>query len=169
MPSPREILQTVKNTLKLVSVEPYLFFTLFGYTIRLVTLQSVLMESSCRNLHLFPDEICDNLDDHKSHQEVSIEAGNNFYSAIMLLSSLPAVIVAIFLGPWSDKYSRKYPLIISASGQMMESAVSAALTFFPRVSPVWYAVASILSGFSGGFITSASSAFSYMSDVTDER
>lgn len=169
MATSRSMLLTVKNTLKLVSVEPYLFFAMFGQTIRQVTFQSLLIESSCRNLHLYSDEICENLDDHKSHQELSIEAANNLYAGVMLLSSLPAIIVAIFLGPWSDKYSRKYPLIISACGQVLEATVSAVLTFFPRVSPVWYVVASILAGFSGGFIVSFSSAFSYLSDVTDER
>ena len=169
MATPRSILQTVISTLKLVTVEPYLFLSLFGYTVRLVTFQSLLMTSSCRNLHLLSDEICENLDDHKSHREVAIEAANNLYAAIMLMSSLPAVIVATFLGPWSDKYSRKYPLIISSCGQMLEAAVSASLTFFPNVSPIWYVAASVLAGFSGGFITSCSSAFSYMSDVTDQK
>ena len=118
---------------------------------------------------LFSDEVCDNLDDYKSHQELAIEAANNLYAGIMLLSSLPAVLVAVFLGPWSDKFSRKYPLIISACGQLLEAVISAILTFFPNVSPVWYVIAAILPGFSGGFIMSCSAAFSYMSDVTNEK
>lgn len=161
--------QSTVSVLRQISVEPYLFFCLFGYVVRLVTFQSLLMESACKNLHMYSDEICNDLDNHTLHQAASIEAGNNLYSGVMLLGSLPAIIVAMFLGPWSDKYSRKYPLIISATGMMLEAATSAVLTFFPNVSPFWYVAAGIFSGFSGGFIMSNSGAFSYMADVTDER
>ena len=99
MATPRNVLNTAISTLKLMTVEPYLFFIFFGHDVRLVTFQSLLTKSSCRNLHLFSDDVGDNLDNHKSHQEIAIEAANNLYASIMLISSLPAVFVSIFLGP----------------------------------------------------------------------
>lgn len=169
MPSGREILRGTLNILKQVSVEPYLFFCLLGYTIRLVSFQSLLMDSACRNTHLYSDDICNDLDNHKLQKDNSIEAGNNLYSAIMLVGSLPAIIVAVFVGPWSDKYSRKIPLMIAAFGMMLEAAMSAGLSFYVKVPPTWYVIASIFAGFSGGFILCTSAAFSYMADITDER
>lgn len=169
MPQQKNLLQRITNSLNLVSVEPYLFFCIFGYVVRLVTFQSLLIESACTNLHMFSDEICRDLDNHVMHKASSIEAGNNLYSGVMLLASLPAVVVAMFLGPWSDKYSRKYPLIIAAAGLVLESATGAALTYFPTVSPYWYVAVATFSGLSGGFIMSTSAGYSYMADVTDER
>lgn len=165
----KTLLQSIVNAFKLLSVEPYIFFCLFADTVRQTTLQDLLIDSSCRNLHLYPDEICNDIENHTVHQDASITAGNNLYSGIMLFCCLPAIIVAIFLGPWSDKYSRKYPLMIASFGQLVELSISATLSFFPNVSPIWYVVASVFSGFSGSFIMSLSAAFSYMADVTDER
>ncbi|GFT92691.1 uncharacterized protein NPIL_37311 [Nephila pilipes] len=127
------------------------------------------MDRACRNMFGYSDEICNDIDNHEKEQARCIEAGNNLYTGVMLLSSLPAVVVAIFLGPWSDKYSRKYPLIISAGGMFLEALAEAIFTIFPSLSPLWYLAASILSGISGGFVISVSAAFSYVSDITDER
>ncbi|GFX69885.1 hypothetical protein TNCV_4392401 [Trichonephila clavipes] len=165
----RNILMTIKHALGLVTVEPYLFFCLLGYTVKVVSFQSLLMDRACRNMFGFSDEVCDDIDNHEVEQARCIEAGNNLYTGVMLLGSLPAVIVAIFLGPWSDKYSRKYPLIISAGGMFLEALAQAIFTIFPSLSPIWYVVASLLSGMTGGFVISVSAAFSYVSDITDER
>ncbi|GFY60723.1 proton-coupled folate transporter [Trichonephila inaurata madagascariensis] len=165
----RNILKTIKHALGLVTVEPYLFFCLLGYTVKVVSFQSLLMDRACRNMFGYSDEVCDGIDNHEVEQARCIEAGNNLYTGVMLLGSLPAVIVAIFLGPWSDKYSRKYPLIISAGGMFLEALAQAIFTIFPSLSPIWYVVASLLSGITGGFVISVSAAFSYVSDITDER
>ncbi|KAF8774029.1 Proton-coupled folate transporter like protein [Argiope bruennichi] len=162
-------LLTLKNTFSQTTVEPYLFFCLLGYTARLVSFQSLLMDRSCRNIYEFGDEICGDLDKHLNEKLKSSTSGNNLYTGVMLLGSLPAAIVAVFLGPWSDKYTRKYPMIMSATGMFLEALASAILTFFPGVSPIWYVAASIFTGLSGGFIISVSSAASYISDITDER
>ncbi|CAL1274743.1 unnamed protein product [Larinioides sclopetarius] len=163
------VLLTLKNICSQITVEPYLFFCLLGYTARLVSFQSLLMDRSCRYIYEFDDSICRDLDKHVDEKLKSSVSGNNLYTGVMLLSSLPAAVVAIFLGPWSDKYSRKYPMIMSATGMFFEALATAILTFFPAISPIWYVVASITTGLSGGLIISMSSAASYVSDITDER
>ncbi|CAL1274741.1 unnamed protein product [Larinioides sclopetarius] len=163
------VLLTLKSICSQITVEPFLFFCLLGYTARLVSFQSLLMDRSCRNIYEFDDSICGNLDKHANEKLKSSVTGNNLYTAVMLLGSLPAAVVAIFLGPWSDKYTRKYPMIMSATGMFFEALATAILTFFPRISPIWYVVATIFTGLSGGLIISMSSAASYISDITDER
>lgn len=166
---PKNALTNIKYAFSLITVEPYLFFCLLGYTVKVVSFQSLLMDRACRNLFHYSDEICNDIDNHAKEQSRCIEAGNNLYTGVMLLGSLPAVAVAIFLGPWSDKYSRKYPLIISAGGMFLEALVEAIFTIFPSLSPIWYVASAVLAGITGGFIISVSAAFSYVSDITDER
>ncbi|GIY13428.1 uncharacterized protein CDAR_552811 [Caerostris darwini] len=127
------------------------------------------MLQACRNVYGQPDSVCTELKKHPALNAQCIEVGNNMYTGVMLLSSLPAVVVAIFLGPWSDKYSRKYPMIFSASGMFLEALCTAILTVFPSVPPIWFVVPSIFAGISGGFIISVSASYSYASDVTNER
>lgn len=86
-----------------------------------------------------------------------------------MCSSLPAVAVALFLGPWSDKHSRKLPLVLASGGMFLDALAGAVLAAVPGASPFWFIASALLSGFSGGFIICVSAAFSYLSDITDER
>ncbi|KAG8182557.1 hypothetical protein JTE90_002091 [Oedothorax gibbosus] len=161
------MMSSVLRWARLVSVEPYLFLCVLGYAGRLVCFQSLLMDRFCRRN--FENGICDNLDEHLTEQAECIEGGNHLYTGVMLSSSLPAVAVALFLGPWSDKHSRKLPLVIASSGMCFDSILGATLAAFPEASPLWFVATALLSGFSGGFIICVSASFSYLSDITDER
>ncbi|KAG8189480.1 hypothetical protein JTE90_018132 [Oedothorax gibbosus] len=153
--------------LRQVTVEPFTFFCLLGYAIRGVSFQSLLMDRACRVK--YTDDVCDNIDSYKDAQAQSTIDGNNLYTGVMLMNSLPALVVAIFLGPWADKYSRKYPILLAVSGMFLEGLASAILTPFPHVTPALYVVASLLSGVTGGFMMTVSSCFSYLSDITEPR
>ncbi|KAG8189483.1 hypothetical protein JTE90_018135 [Oedothorax gibbosus] len=155
------------GVLRQVTVEPFLFFCLLGYSIRGVSFQSLLMDRACRVK--YSDDVCDNIESYKDEHAQSTIDGNNLYTGVMLMNSLPALVVAIFLGPWADKYSRKYPILLAVSGMFLEGLASAILTLFPNVSPSLYVVVSLLSGITGGLMMTMSSCFSYMSDITEPR
>ncbi|GBL77971.1 hypothetical protein AVEN_143295-1 [Araneus ventricosus] len=165
----RTVLSVLKNVISNITIEPYLFFCHVAYIMRMVPFQDLLMDRSCRNTFEYSNDICSALKNHEAEKERVVSAGNDLYTWVMVVSSLPAAIVAIFLGPWSDKYTRKYPMIITASGLFLEALGNTILTIFPKVSPVWYVVCGIFGGISGGFLVCISSAFSYVSDVTNER
>ncbi|XP_055951022.1 proton-coupled folate transporter-like [Argiope bruennichi] len=164
-----KILSALKDMVSNITVEPYLFFCHVAYIMRMIPFQDLLMDRSCRNTFEYGNDICSDLKNHNYEKERVVAAGNDLYTWVMLISSLPAAIVAIFLGPWSDKYTRKYPMIIAASGLFLESLANTILTIFPKVNPTWYVVCGIFGGISGGFLVCISSAFSYVSDVTNER
>ena len=70
-----------------------------------------MIEKVCfANLNLDPT-ICSNLTNFKENEKEveKVVASINMYHHI--LTAIPAVIVSLFLGPWSDKNGRK-PLII---------------------------------------------------------
>ncbi|KAG8189481.1 hypothetical protein JTE90_018133 [Oedothorax gibbosus] len=155
------------EVLRQVTVEPFMFFCLLGYTIRGVSFQSLLMDRACRVK--YTDDVCDYIESYKDEQAQSTIDGNNLYTGVMLMGSLPALVVAIFLGPWSDKYSRKYPILLAVSGMFLEGVSSAMLTLFPHVTPSLFVVASLFSGITGGLMMTMSSCFSYLSDITEPR
>ncbi|CAL1274745.1 unnamed protein product [Larinioides sclopetarius] len=165
----RTVLLVLKSVISNITVEPYLFFCHVAYIMRMVPFQDLLMDRSCRNTFEYSNDICSSLKDHGAEKDRVVSAGNDLYTWVMIISSLPAAVVAIFLGPWSDKYTRKYPMIIAASGLFLEALGTTILTIFPNISPIWYVVCGIFGGISGGFLVCISSAFSYVSDVTDER
>ncbi|KAG8173886.1 hypothetical protein JTE90_016343 [Oedothorax gibbosus] len=155
------------SVLKQASVEPFAFLCVFGYTVRGVTFQSLLMDRACRNMYNYTDDMCDHMERHPDLQAQSTIGGNNLYTGVTLMASLPGLVVAIFLGPWSDKYSRKYPILLPVCGMFTESLVSAVMVMFPHVSPWLYVAVSLLNGVTGGVAMLASFCAGYLSDITD--
>ncbi|KAG8182555.1 hypothetical protein JTE90_002089 [Oedothorax gibbosus] len=161
------VISSVIRVFRLVSVEPYLFLCMLGYSGRLVCFQNLLMDRWCRRR--YNGSVCDDLDEHPTEQADCIEGGNNLYMGVMLSSSFPAIVVALFLGPWADKHSRKLPLVIASGGMCLDALLGAVLAASPEAAPLWFVATALLSGFSGGFIICMSAAFCYVSDVTEEN
>ncbi|XP_042913667.2 proton-coupled folate transporter-like [Parasteatoda tepidariorum] len=78
-------------------------------------------------------------------------------------------LIILLIGPWSDRYSRKYPILIASAGVFLDSFLQTVITSVPNAPPSWYLASASLSGCCGGFIIIISSTYSYLSDVTDER
>ncbi|KAG8197091.1 hypothetical protein JTE90_004356 [Oedothorax gibbosus] len=161
----------VVEVLKKATVEPFLFLVLFGYNARQVTLQSLLHDRACTISLNYSQDVCDNLDDgeHEYEQIRALAYGNNLYNGYILISTIPALLLATFVGPWSDRYTRKYPILIALAGVTLDSSVQAIITAFPNASPNWILASSLLTGISGGLVIIMSSTYSYMSDITQEK
>ncbi|KFM77882.1 Proton-coupled folate transporter, partial [Stegodyphus mimosarum] len=165
------IYSRIKDALKKTTVEPYMFLVMFAFNARLVTLQSLLHDRACRVVLNFSSETCDGLEDENNNKEqlLAISYGNDIYTGTVLMSTIPALVIASFLGPWSDRYSRKYPLLMATAGILIDSTLQTIITSFSKASPYWFIASSAVSGFSGGLVIVISSTYSYMSDITDER
>ncbi|XP_054714736.1 proton-coupled folate transporter-like [Uloborus diversus] len=161
----------IKDGIKQLSIEPYLFLIMFGYNVRLISLQSLFHDRACRVSLNFSQDICNELesDDNTDEQIAAVTYGNNLYNIFVMISTIPALIVASFVGPWSDRYSRKYPLLIATGGVLVDSSLQCIITSFPNASPYWFLVSATISGSCGGLIIMMSGTYSYMSDVTTER
>ncbi|XP_035231269.1 uncharacterized protein LOC118203128 [Stegodyphus dumicola] len=58
---------------------------------------------------------------------------------------------------------------MATTGILIYSTLQTIITSFSNASPYWFIVSSAVPGFSGGLVIVISSAYSYMSDITDER
>ncbi|XP_071038050.1 uncharacterized protein [Parasteatoda tepidariorum] len=90
----------VAEGLKKTTVEPFLFFIMFGYNVRIVTIQSLFHDRACRISLNYSNHICDNLDsvDNDYEQINAVTLGNNYYNAFVMISTIPALVMATFLG-----------------------------------------------------------------------
>ncbi|XP_035213559.1 proton-coupled folate transporter-like isoform X1 [Stegodyphus dumicola] len=159
------------DLLKKTSIEPYMFLVMFALNVSHVTLQSLLHDRACRVSLNFSSEICNDLENEENEREqlAAVSYGNNLYTAVLMIATLPSVVMATFLGPWSDKYNRKYPLILATIGTVIDFFMQAVIAYFPTASPYWFLASASVSGLSGGIVIIMSSTYSYMSDITNER
>ena len=130
--------------------------------------QNLLIDKVCLvNLNLGPN-ICSNLTNFKeSEKDVErVVASINMYLSI--LTSIPAVIVSLFLGPWSDMNGRKPLIVFPQIGTMLVQFIYVINTYLTHLTGEYILLASVGSLF-GGFTAFLIGIYSYISDASSGR
>lgn len=131
--------------------------------------QDLVYSRSC--LQSYPTSTCDNLQSPEFKQEA--EAVQAKSSHLILLSTtslvLPSIFIAIYLGSWSDRFGRKYPIVFPPLGGVLACVVYIVLAFQPHLRIEWIFFASFLSGIFGGFVSCIMSCMSYVSAISSEE
>lgn len=132
------------------------------------TIRPYIIRVVCHTKFPSNDSICKNLDSFPElEDDVQAEAGSYLIYYRMLVN-IPAILLGLFCGAWSDKYGRKIPMMLPSLG----SVFSVLLYMLSLASPD-HAIALTLTGalVQGAFgkssvITMAVN--SYASDITDK-
>ena len=82
-----------------------------------------------------------------------------------ILTAIPAVIVSLFLGPWSDKNGRKPLIIFPQIGTMLAQFIYIINTYLTFLPGEFILLASLGSLF-GGFTAFMMGIYSYISDAS---
>lgn len=85
-----------------------------------------------------------------------------------ILTAIPAVIVSLFLGPWSDINGRKPLMVVPMFGTLVSQLVYIINTYFFQWKAEYILVTSIGSLF-GGFTGFLIGMYSYISDISSGR
>ena len=82
-------------------------------------------------------------------------------------SYLVPILLALFLGAWSDKRGRKLPLLLGLTGKLLYSTMVVFIAFQPQlpVQSILY-LASFPAALTGADIAIFSSSYSYLADIT---
>ena len=127
--------------------------------------QNLLIDKVCLvNLNYDP-AICSNLTNFKDNEKEveKVVASINMY--LNVLMSIPAIIVSLFLGPWSDVNGRKPLLIFPQIGTMLVQSIYVFNAYQTSLPGEFILLASIGSLF-GGWTAFLIGVYSYISDVS---
>ena len=130
--------------------------------------QNLLIEKVCLTNLQLDEQICANLKNH-TKEEVEVQklaASLGMYLSIM--SALPAVIVSLFLGPWSDVNGRKPLMIFPMIGTILTQVIYIVNTYLSFLRAEYILLTSIGSLF-GGFTGFLIGVYSYIADVSSGR
>ncbi|XP_001660178.2 proton-coupled folate transporter isoform X1 [Aedes aegypti] len=165
-----------------ITVEPVAFLHSFGWSLSEIILTNQIVYQTCVVTLGGPDvESCAIMKQTGAAENETLasylEQKVQPYAAtvtmtIVLLTSVVPAMVALFLGPWSDKFGRKPVIAIASMGYMLTEMLVAWVCYMSNyyaLSPWWYVVANIPVSISGGYSVFNAGLFSYMSDVTNER
>ena len=165
-----EILETLRHRVKQlwsqITIEPvFLLFSLnFGFYI--FVSKDLYIQKVCKVNLNFTDDICDNIQEHKSEQIQVQKYVSTLQMYNSVLQALPGCGFALFAGPWSDRHGRKFLIIFSAMGYVISNAVFIINTYFSEL-PAEYLLFESIQDLTGGGTVFFLASYSYISDVSD--
>jgi len=159
--------QKIVHVVGLISIEPAIFMQTLTWGLQMVITQNLIIEKVCRDLD-FSEEVCANIDSFpKAENDVQTKA-SELNMALTMLSSLPSIVLALFIGPWSDKNGRKPLMLIPLLGFLVSTFVWI-LNVYYMAWPAKYLLATAVYSFFGGITCLLIGMYSFLADVTSIR
>ena len=158
-------LHTILTTL---TIEPFFFCYMFASCLNSSNLTEMMMDKGCLYNLNYSKEICNNLSNHEKEKD-KVEILANNYMLYWDLTNFLAAFMMIFIAPWSDKYGRKVPLLMSVFGAVLTDVglLLCAIYFESRLE--YLILARLPIEFTGGFICMLTIVFSHASETSSEK
>lgn len=133
------------------------------------TTRPYLVKLTCLGMYAGNATVCRNLDQLPLLEDSVQANAANYLMVFRLLLNIPAVILGLFCGAWSDRYGRKIPMILPGLG-----SVFAVLLYMLSLVAEDMAMPMILAGATVQGLFGKSSVItmavnSYASDITDKE
>nr|CAH7748096.1 unnamed protein product [Callosobruchus chinensis] len=164
--------QKLFKYLSYITVEPTMVLYMMAFMTTSVVEQSFYVYKSCSVNHGYNDTICHNMND-KRYENITKEVQKTasvFHLWNNIASHGVPVILALFMGSWSDRRGRKLPLLIGLIGKLYFSAMIVVNTL-QRDWPVEYIIytASAPSAMTGADVAIFAAAYAYLCDVSSAK
>jgi len=159
------------NFFQEVSVEPVLFLYMLSTFTQYSVFQDLVYSRVC--LEKYEPIVCGDLYpiNQNSNQEVLDYVQGTASQWILLATAstiIPSILISVYLGSWSDRFGRKWPVAIPPLGGALGSLLYIFIATVPTVPVGYICVASLLTGLTGGFTSCMMSCATYISSTTME-
>lgn len=151
---------------KYITVEPPMFFYMMAFMITNVVEQTFYLFQTCKVNHGYSEEICYNLSQYSEiNTEVQVTA-STFHQWNGIASHIVPLMLAFFLGSYSDKRGRKVIILAGLLGKLYFSAMITFITL--KDWPVEYIIytAAFPSAITGADLSIFAGCFAYIADVS---
>ncbi|ODM92375.1 Proton-coupled folate transporter [Orchesella cincta] len=153
-----------------ITVEPVLFLYMLSTFSQYALFQDLVYSKVCWTRFSVDSNVCQNL--HKEEYKEQLEIVQRLSSHWILMSTIslviPSILIAMYLGSWSDRFGRKWPVVFPPLGGVCACLVYIVISVRDDVPVDWICLASLLSGLSGGFVSCIMSCMTYVASVTSE-
>lgn len=158
--------------LDFITVEPTLYLYMMAFMITSVLENAFFVDKACRVNHHLNDTVCGDIA-NKAYSDLNREVQvtvSNFNLWNDIAGHTGQIILALFMGAWSDKRGRKMPLLIGLIGKFYYS-VMVVVNSMQTTWPVEYIVytATLPMAFTGADVAIFAAAFSYLVDVSSSE
>ncbi|XP_068633373.1 lysosomal proton-coupled steroid conjugate and bile acid symporter SLC46A3 isoform X2 [Battus philenor] len=154
---------------KYVTVEPVMFFYMLAFMITNVIEQTFYVFRACTVNHGYSEDICYNISKYEEiNSEVQVTV-STFHQWNGIASHIVPLLLAFFIGSYSDKRGRKAILLAGLLGKLYFSIVITLNTI--KAWPLEYVIytAAFPSALTGADLSIFAGSFAYISDVSSLR
>ncbi|GFQ64978.1 MFS domain-containing protein [Trichonephila clavata] len=160
--------QTIIAKLKLITVEPILFFYMMIIFMESNGLQELIFVKSCLMLNNSTN-ISDCSYENKINQKEAVDEAAKWSKYMNVCLSLFTFLTTFYVGSWSDRLGRKFPMLIPPIGTVIAAFINAALSFYIKTHVAYFFISSFISGITFGTVGIIATTYGYISDFTLEQ
>lgn len=153
-----------------ITVEVTMFLYMMAFMLTTVVEQVFFVYKACTVDHKYSDEICRNIQDHENIKKEVQRTVSLFHQWDNIAGHVIPIILALFLGSWSDKRGRKLPLMMGLFGKLIYSVMIIVNANQPTW-PLHYVIytATIPMAFTGADLAIFAACFAYISDISSVK
>uniref|UniRef100_V5I9A0 Proton-coupled folate transporter n=1 Tax=Anoplophora glabripennis TaxID=217634 RepID=V5I9A0_ANOGL len=158
--------------LSYITVEPIMVLYMMAFMTTTVIEQSFFVYKACTVNHGYNNTICENINE-KQYENITKEVQvtvSTFHLWNNVAGHGVPIILALFIGAWSDRRGRKLPLLLGLLGKLYYSAMIVLNTTQPHW-PLEYVIytATLPMAFTGADVTIFATAFTYLVDISSQK
>ncbi|XP_049514492.1 proton-coupled folate transporter isoform X4 [Dermacentor silvarum] len=159
----------ILDAVLLVRLEIFLALFVVARFMTMTPIQDLLLQKACLNRMHYNESICSHLDDYEQIKNEAEKAASMTSMIRTIVSLAPGAIIAIFVGPWCDKYGYRTPLLSAMTGFLLSTALTM-MTVYHMWMPLYVNIlTTIPDGLSGGFIVVFTAIYSEATLTTDSE
>uniref|UniRef100_A0A336MAY0 CSON012416 protein n=1 Tax=Culicoides sonorensis TaxID=179676 RepID=A0A336MAY0_CULSO len=161
---------TLMQIIRQISVEPTMFLYMMAFMLTTVVEQVFFVYKACTVDHGYNETVCRNIEQYVNVKTEVQKTVSLFHQWDSIAGHIIPIILALFLGAWSDKRGRKLPLILGLIGKLYYSL----MIIVNANQPTWrlnYVIwtATVPAAFTGADVAIFASCFAYISDVSSVK
>ncbi|XP_037781602.1 solute carrier family 46 member 3-like [Penaeus monodon] len=154
-----------KRILSYVTVEPALVLYALGFGLESVFMTNLWVDKTCLIHYGFGEGVCAKLDSGMyTQQQDTVQRLVNQYNVYRhIVEYLPALVVVLLLGAWSDRRGRRLPILVPALGQLLMGLGLVANSYWWSLPPSFILLAYFPVGLTGGAMGLFMGIYAYVS------
>lgn len=161
----------VASFLSAITIEPAVFLYVIGFGLDVVFIKNLWVDKTCLFYFNFSAEICSNLNSGRFPAEQDMVQRQvtryNVYCAV--IQHVPAVVVVMVLGAWSDLRDRRLPILVPMLGYFLMALGLTANAYWWPLQPEFLLICFVPVGLTGATTAIYMSVSAYISADTDAR